>query len=406
MTPGPTRPGPTTNRAPRASTASAPAASTPDAPADAPVAVVVEGGDGSDGSDGGRAPDDGIAASADLLWEAVAAGEEPAATAVVTQGLDAGLDPERVLLDVIARVQARVGEEWMADRFTVAQEHAATAINERVVGVLARHRSAARTGPHRGRITVACIDGEWHALPARLLAEVLKLRGWRVDYLGAQVPTPHLIAHLHRTATDAVALSASIPTRLPAAHAAITACQAVGVPVIVGGAAFGADGRYARLLGADAWAPDARTAAEDLGRGGPAAPRPDHQVIDDLPHLADQEYTLVTRARTRLVAAVFAGLEESYPALRSYSEEQRERTAEDLAHITEFLAAALYTGDEELFTDFLLWTAEVLTARGVPAMSLPPALTLLGQELQDFPRATALLRTATDLLVTRHRKAR
>ncbi|MEV7416063.1 cobalamin-dependent protein [Streptomyces sp. NPDC089919] len=340
------------------------------------------------------------------LWEAVAAGDERAAALVVEDGLASGLDAEQLLLDVIARVQARVGEEWMANRFTVAQEHAATAISERMAALVARHPGAARTGRARGRITVACVDGDWHALPARLLSEVLTLHGWQVDYLGAHVPAHHLIGHLHRTGADVVALSASVPTRLPAAHAAITACQAVAVPVIVGGAAFGGDGRYARLLGADAWAPDARTAARVLDRGPLAAPKPDHQVIDDLPHLADQEYTLVTRARPRLVSAVLAGLADAYPAVRAYDDAQRERTAEDLAHITEFLAAALYTGDAALFTDFLLWTADVLTARGVPAASLPPALDLLGRQLQDFPRATAMLRTATDRLITTYRKAR
>ncbi|XMN05392.1 B12-binding domain-containing protein [Streptomyces griseobrunneus] len=103
-----------------------------------------------------------------------------------------------------------------------------------------------------------------------LLSSVLTLRGWKVDFLGAQVPTPHLVAHLHSTGADAVALSSSIATRLPTAHTAITACQAVGVPVLAGGAAFGADGRYARLLGADAWAPDVRAAARRLADGIPA----------------------------------------------------------------------------------------------------------------------------------------
>src|SRR5581483_1151712 len=112
------------------------------------------------------------------------------------------------------------------------------------------------------------------------LADVLRLRGWEVDFLGAQVPTPHLIAHLHQHGPDAVALSCSIPTRLPTAHAAITACQAAGVPVLVG----------------DAWAPDARRAAEVLTQGSLhlhlASTR---QPIDDLPHLADQEYTTVSQ---------------------------------------------------------------------------------------------------------------
>ncbi|RSN55656.1 cobalamin-binding protein [Streptomyces sp. WAC 04229] len=337
----------------------------------------------------------------DLLWDAVSAGDEHAATELVLRALDEGAGPESVLLDVIAAVQGKVGEEWAANRLSVAQEHAATAINERAVTAVSVHPSA-RTAVSRGRITVACVDGEWHALPARLLAEVLKLRGWQIDYLGAQVPSPHLIDHLHRTRADAVALSSSIATRLPTAHAAVTACQAVGVPVLVGGAAFGPDGRYARLLGADAWAPDARTAADRLAQGPLPRPRPDHQQIDDLPHLSDQEYTLVSRNSRSLVRAVFTQLETTFPAMASYDDLQRERTAEDLAHIVEFLATALYLGDEALFTGFITWTAQILVARGVPARSLPPALGLLAHELKDFPRACRMLRAATLVLTTAH----
>ncbi|MFE1411296.1 B12-binding domain-containing protein [Streptomyces sp. NPDC085524] len=336
-------------------------------------------------------------ALAEEVWGSVMALDEPAAVGSVLRALDDGVGPESVLLEVIGRVQGRVGEEWAANRISVAQEHAATAMNERAVAALALH-PAARTEPRRGRITVACVDGEWHALPARLLAEVLRVRGWHVDYLGAQVPTPHLIAHVHRTGPDVVALSSSIPTRLPVAHATITACQAVGTPVVVGGAAFGPGGRYARLLGADGWAPDARTAADDLARRPLPRPRPGHQAIDDLPHLKDQEYTLIARGRPRLVREVLAELEDAYPAVRDYTEEQRERTAEDLSHIVEFLATALYTDDEELFGGFLLWTADVLHARGVPAASLLPALTLLRRRVGDFPRAVAVLHAGADRL--------
>ncbi|MFJ8254632.1 B12-binding domain-containing protein [Streptomyces sp. NPDC094466] len=331
---------------------------------------------------------------AELLWRAVSAGDECVAIELVLRLLDEGADPESVLLDVIARVQARVGEEWAAARIGVAQEHAATAINDRAVAAVSMH-PAARATADRGRITVACVDGEWHGLPARLLAEVLKLRGWRVDYLGAQVPTPHLIAHLHGTRADVVALSSSIATRLPTAHAAITACQAIGVPVLVGGAAFGPEGRYAKLLGADAWAPDARAAADHLAQGRLPRPEADHQQFDDLPHLADQEYTLVARNRAKLVRSVCTALEDAFPAMRSYDDLQRERTAEDLAHIVEFLATALYLDDEELFTGFITWTARILVARGVPARSLPPALDLLARELKDFPRAARILRAGT-----------
>lgn len=329
----------------------------------------------------------------DELWAAVTGRDERAAIGIVLAALDSGLAPEVVLLDVIAAVQRRVGAEWAANTLSVADEHTATAINDRAVTALALHATGAHPGS-AGRVTVACVDGEWHALPARLVAEVLRLRGWHVDFLGAQVPTRHLIAHLHNTGPDAVLLSSSLPTRLPSAHGTITACQAAGVPVLVGGAAFGPQGRYADLLGADAWAPDAATAAELLARGL----RREQQPQRTLPHLTDQEFTMIARSTPHVLATTMAELEHRFPAMREYSEFQLERTAEDVAQILEFLATALYLDDDELFTTFVTWTADVLSARAVPAQSLFPVLDLLGGQLQDFPRARRILAAATDAL--------
>ncbi|MEU0336719.1 cobalamin B12-binding domain-containing protein [Streptomyces sp. NPDC006193] len=328
------------------------------------------------------------------LWQAVAHGDEYAAVEIAHGALADGVGEETLLLDVIAAVQDRVGREWAAARLTVAQEHAATAVSDRVITALVQGRRR-ETGPGRavrGRVTVCCAAGEWHALPARLVAEVLRLRGWRVDHLGAHTPTPHLVAHLHRTGSEAVLLSCSLATRLPAAHAAVTACQAVGVPVLAGGGAFGPDGRHAHALGADGWAPDARAAAAVLDKGVPPPdPAAARQVVDDLPHLADQEYTFVARSRSRLVGQTLTDLEDRLPALRSRSDAQRERTAEDLDHIVGFLATALYVDDPALFTTFLCWTADVLEARRVPSHSVVTALGVLGGRLRDFPRARRLL---------------
>ncbi|MCE7080976.1 B12-binding domain-containing protein [Streptomyces sp. ST2-7A] len=340
-----------------------------------------------------RAPLDagtGPAEWADRLWEAVWHGDERRAGDATLAALDAGVGPETLFLDVVGAVQRKVGEEWAANRMSVAREHAATAINERVITALARHPAVHRE-PTRGRITIACVDGGWHALPGRLLGEVLKLRGWRVDHLGARVPTAHLISRLHLTGPEVVALSGSIATRLPTAHATITACRAAGVPVLVGGAAFGPDGRYARMFGADMWAPDARIAADRLDAGLPPHPAPPHQAVDDLPHLTDQEYTLVTRSASRLVREILTGLEERFPPMREYSRARHRRTAEDIAHIIDFLAVALYTDDDDLFTGFIHRTAGVPATRGVPAHSLPPVMDLLTHRLKDLPRAVRLL---------------
>jgi methanogenic corrinoid protein MtbC1 len=75
--------------------------------------------------------DDAVAARVEHLWNAVVEGDEYAATDVVLDALADGLAAETVLLDLIGAVQGRIGEEWAANRLTVVQEHATTAINDR-----------------------------------------------------------------------------------------------------------------------------------------------------------------------------------------------------------------------------------------------------------------------------------
>ncbi|MGW1275016.1 cobalamin-binding protein, partial [Streptomyces sp. NPDC002491] len=156
--------------------------------------------------------------------------------------------------------------------------------------------------------------------------------------------------------------------------------------------------RYARLVQADLWAPDARAAADRLARGV-TPPRADRRHRSHgLSHLADQEYTLVKGNRATLVRQCVSDLDERWPAMRSYTAAQRERTAEDLAHIVDFLATALYVDDADLFTTFTTWSAGILTARRVPAHGLRLGLGILAERLHDFPRALAFLRTAADAL--------
>jgi methanogenic corrinoid protein MtbC1 len=321
---------------------------------------------------------------ADHFLRLVGDGDEYGAVEAVTDLLDAGVAPQRIMIDLIARTQARVGELWAANEWSVAREHAATAISERALAAVAAQISVR---PSRGRITVACVDGEWHALPVRILAETLRLDGWRVDFLGASVPGPHLVTHLHQTGPDAVALSCMLPIRLPRAHAAVAACRSAGIPVIAGGRGFGPDGRYARRLGADAWAPGAEEAVARLARDWP----PPVTEADHAAFLGDDEYAFMVRRRAELIGTGMQRLAAAYPAMSGYDQRQTDATAEDLGHIVDFLAAALYVGDDRIVTDFVDWTAAVLQARDVPAAALAVGLRLIREQVRDCPRAVAML---------------
>lgn len=177
-----------------------------------------------------RTTDREVAPLRERLWAAAVDADEAGAVAVLRGAAQEGRPKEALLLDVVAAVQRRVGEKWAANRITAAAA-TITATATATATVAARAHGLPRPTGHRPRVTVAGVDGQWHALPARLVAETPRCRGRRVDFPGAHVPTPHLVAHLHATGPEAVLLSASLPTRLPTAHAALTACQSIGVPV-------------------------------------------------------------------------------------------------------------------------------------------------------------------------------
>ena len=107
---------------------------------------------------------------------------------------------------------------------------------------------------------------------------------------------------------------------------------------------------------------------------------------------------MVSTTAGQLVGMTIDKLAQRFPAMAGYSEQQRRHTIDDIAHIVDFLAAALYVDDDELFTGFIGWTADILTARGVPASTLNPALEILASELTDFPRVQRIVTAALHTL--------
>ncbi|HWN25746.1 MAG TPA: cobalamin-dependent protein [Actinomycetospora sp.] len=317
----------------------------------------------------------------------LAASDEDGAVAVAVDALDAGVDPEVVLLDVVAGAQHEVGERWAAGEWTVVQEHVATHISERVVAAVAR-RAPGPAPSGIGRVAVACLDGEWHGLPARLLAEVLARHGWDVEFLGASVPAAHLATHVHRAGPDVVAISSSLPSRLHAARRMVEACRSTGTPVLAGGPAFGEDGRWARAVGADGWAPDARAAAAMLA-ADPDGPWP---TGGGTPTGADdrgarEEQTVLHARRAELVGVAAA-------AARPDATEVPDELADDLGHLVDFLAAAVFVDDPSLFAGFVSWVGTVAIPAGLRVDEVGPALDALAAALADSPRTARLLRDA------------
>jgi methanogenic corrinoid protein MtbC1 len=269
---------------------------------------------------------------------------------------DEGFSIPEVLTGMVAPAMVEVGDRWLRNELTVADEHAATAIADTVVSVLTA------TGPHTSAappvVTVACAEGEWHTMPPRLLAGVLRSEGFEVTFLGPSMPPTHLAKFLERSRPDVLGISCSTPLAFAGVISCVGVAHAAGIPVLAGGRALGSDDRRARVLGVDLWAPSAPAAAELLRQQLPAALLDPSADVDAADHLLSET--------DNLVAAAMDDLSRRFGFMARFDDFQRARTSEDFAFIVQFAAAAILTRDPRLFDDFLAWLDTLLSARGLP----------------------------------------
>ena len=143
-------------------------------------------------------------AQAGALYEALADGDETRARQCIER-----LSPGVALTDmcdlILAPALRRIGAEWAAGGVSIAAEHRATAICERLIGSRARQPQ----GRPRGTAVTATPPGERHGLPALMAAAALREDRWRVHHLGADLPVADLIEMTRSAAADLVVVSAA-----------------------------------------------------------------------------------------------------------------------------------------------------------------------------------------------------
>lgn len=321
----------------------------------------------------------------DAFFDALCEVDQGAAVSLVLDLLDDGVPASGITRDVLAPAQVRVGEMWEQGEWSVADEHAATAITETALTALATARPSPRRtdgGPH---VLVACAEGEWHALPPRMVSEIARDTGVRLSFTGPSLPAEHLARRLRAGDVHVLALSCTMPTNLLGALRCIDAAHDAGVPVIVGGRAFGADPRRAEVLGGDRWALDPASVAVVPGLTRRTVTPPAEALLLDA--VGDRE-----------LAVAFARLVEAYPALAAMTPFQVARTKEDLRWMARFAGAAVLTDDQTVLDDMLQWLARLLGQRVPPAVLAASARVVAETVEADAPAGAARLHAAADTL--------
>ena len=191
------------------------------------------------------------------------AGRAAEARRTVLEAVDAGLPLERLFEEVLRPALHRLGDRWEAGQLSVGQEHEVSAIARDVVGEVAARLPEPRHA--RGVVVAACPAGERHDLGLRMTAALWAAGGYRVHFLGADVPVESILDAVLRRGAGVLLLSAATEGAYPALQSAVqTVCAlpaGVRPRLIVGGQAVAAHEEALRAMGAEPGA----SAGQDLG---------------------------------------------------------------------------------------------------------------------------------------------
>ena len=204
------------------------------------------------GSPPGAPPDEVLS----RYLAALLAGDRRGALRVIDAAVEGGHPVATLQCDVVRAAQREIGRLWECNDISIAQEHMATAISHVALSRLFELATPAERTERR--VVVACVEGERHEFPARLVADFLDLGGYDVTFLGADVPTDHLMRLLRAHLPDLLALSVTMSFNAPALLRAVEQVRAEmpAMPILVGGHALAWEPALATRCGVESCDPD------------------------------------------------------------------------------------------------------------------------------------------------------
>ena len=201
--------------------------------------------------------------SIENVHDLVVRGKAKLVPAAVQETLDEGVDASAILDTMISAMDV-VGENFKNGTIFVPEMLIAAKAMKKGVEVLKPHLATGAAGA-LGKVIIGTVAGDLHDIGKNLVAMMIESAGFEVIDLGVDVPVEKFLsAYEENPGTKIIACSALLTTTMPALQETVTALNAAPwrsqVKVMVGGAPITQE--FADKIGADAYTPDAASAAK------------------------------------------------------------------------------------------------------------------------------------------------
>lgn len=164
---------------------------------------------------------------------ALLAGDERQAYTVLAEDTRPSI---RVYKEIITPAMYDIGEQWLRNEITVADEHLATsvcdfALAQYIFPFKRQNRQSEK------KAMFLCLEDEQHVIGSKMVAALFEENHWQVRHLGPNLPLSHALDSAEHWQPDVVGLSAAIPYRITALKEYIAAFEQLSWEprILVGG---------------------------------------------------------------------------------------------------------------------------------------------------------------------------
>jgi len=183
--------------------------------------------------------------------------------ASVQKALDAGAAPADILENALMAGMNIIGGKFKRNEVFVPEVLIAARAMNKATETLKPYLAKAGVSPV-GKAIICTVKGDQHDIGKNLVKMMIEGKGIEVEDLGVDCDTQVLVDKVRDTDAKVLCLSALLTTTMTAQKDVIEALKSAGVrgkvKVMVGGAPVTQS--FADEIGADAYTPDAATAAE------------------------------------------------------------------------------------------------------------------------------------------------
>lgn len=137
--------------------------------------------------------------------KAAVRGDDAKCDEIVDLALKAQCTMIEIYQDLLGAAMNIVGTWYKVEAVDEAQEHMASEITVRMLAKGAAHFGP-RSNAHLSAL-IGCAPGSWHIIGLRMLADYLRFAGWKVQFLGANVPIQSFVDSARQFKPDMVLIN-------------------------------------------------------------------------------------------------------------------------------------------------------------------------------------------------------